>query len=210
MDPIACAVVAGTVYLGYRWYQQISPPVSVSVQPVALADRKFDPAYTFSLGDNVETITSNVLLANKPQLIEAIKYTHDNYGICTNTNSYLFYYCDVPLLKMVRDVEASHHIVTRIPAKLSNKEFTIVYDKNYSFEHRVPNTYEIRLTPTGGIDITKNPQLYNYPTIKHFCESGRSFIGVSEIIFTYYNIPLIKLTIIGQEQESRSLIMDLA
>lgn len=219
MDYVFASVMGGLLaYSGVKLYKQLFPPADIFVQPKSMLDSQVNPVYTFQLSRNpdksvnIEQITSNVILANKTELVNAIKYTLTEYGKFSDVNSYIFYYGELPLLKLISDEQFETNVISRIPRSSSNGGFKIVFDKNYHFDGRIPDTYDLSLTPEGFLDISNHLTLYNYPTIikSIASESGNFFFGVSEIIFTYYNIPLFRLRIIGQEDESRSLTMDLA
>ena len=91
-----------------------------------------------------------------------------------------------------------------------NRKFELVANKDYHFEGPISETCNISLTSDGFFD-DEHPELFNYPDIIKFIKSRSGvFFGISEIIFTYYNIPIVRLNILGQEDEPRSLTMDLA
>ena len=121
MDLFSYAIVVCMIYGAYKLYKQIYAPMNISVQPVSMLDSQITPVYTFPVSKNrdgsvnIEHVTLNIILADKPKLLEAIKYTLDQYGACTNVNSYLFYYGDVLLVKLMCDENGNFNAINRLP-----------------------------------------------------------------------------------------------
>jgi hypothetical protein len=162
MDPISTVLAGCAVYGGYRAYKFLSSP-TYHCFPQDVSKLQGTPVYTFELirgGDgtlNSEQITSNVILADKSELIDAIKFALTEYGSCTNMNSLVFYYGEIPLVKLVDRHEALTNVIVRLPRKQwSSDEFKIVTNKQYNFEGSIPETYDVALSLDGSLDISKH------------------------------------------------------
>lgn len=221
MDPITTVLAGCMAYGGYKLYKLFSSPIYYSYSQDA-SNLEGNPVYTFDViraedGTlNVDQITSNVILANKHQLVDAIKFAITEYGLFRNINSFVFYYGEIALVKLVVSDNATTNFIVRLPRNRShdNKSFTIVSNKQYNFEcpssYTIPEIYHASLNVDGTLNIS-NSMLYNYPNIIHvLSNTGHTFSNISEIIFTYYNIPIIKVNINDQEAISTSLVMDVS
>lgn len=213
---VGCGFVA-CVFYSYKSYKksfetiEIYSPAYVFIQEVILSNRKINPCYTFDLSHNeynIEDIISNDLLKGKLQLLETIKYTHQKYETCTDVNSYIFYFSGIPILKIIFNENYKFNIISQIKVNTCKTSVNMVYKNNYQFDISIPYSEDIYLTPDGYININKNLLLYNYEIINEICRSQMTFFGIRNIIFTYYNIPLIKLNIIDQQCASKTLIID--
>jgi hypothetical protein len=218
MDPIATLLAGCVVYGGYKLYKLLSSP-SYHCFLEEGWELEGTPVYTFELiktikgTTDIEQITSNVILKNKTKLVEAIKFALTEYGSCTSINSFVFYYDEIPLVQLIVSSKASTNVLVRLPRNPSwtSKRFTIVNNKQYNFEGPIPETYDVSLTKKATLNISKHIGLYNYPIfVDELKKEHYTFAGVSEIVFTYYNIPIVKLNILGQEDKLSSLVMDLA
>jgi hypothetical protein len=217
MDPIATVLAGCVAYGGYKLYKILSSPI-YHCFPQEVSKLQGTPVYTFELMSSkdgtldIEQITSNVILANKPRLIDAITFALTEYGSCIGVNSFVFYYGEIPLVKLVVSPKALTNTIVRLPRQPSwdSKRFTMVTNKQYNFEGPIPETYDMSLSVDGTLDISKHLSLYNYPiVVDELTKKKPTFVGVSELIFTYYNIPIVKINVLGQSQ-SVSLVMDLA
>jgi hypothetical protein len=214
MDPISTVVLGCLAYGGYKLYTYASSPIyHYFAQPVSQLEGT--PVYNFDLTRapdgylNINGLTSNAILSNKPQLVDAIKVIVPKYQNCNDINSFVFYYGEIPLLKLGLSKTALTNVIVRLPPQPSSGSFTIFNHKQYHFEGPIQKTYDVDLKSDGSLDISKHLILHNYPLIVEAVNKA-TFVGVSEVIFTYYNIPLIKLNINGQEDKLFSVVMDLA
>jgi hypothetical protein len=217
MDPVTIVLAGCMAYGGYSLYKSYTSPF----YSFYVKDVKDDNAHTVHTFKalrtpegtlNIDQITSDVILINKPKLVDTVKCALSEYGQCSGLNSFLFYYGEVPVLKIVIDNNASKNVIVRLSRTqswFSNRKFTIITNKQYNFESPISETCDVVLSENGSLEIS--PYIYNYPIIVHeTTKSKHNFSHVSELIFTYYNIPVIRLKITGQEDQAQSLVMDMA
>lgn len=219
MDPITTVFAGCIVYGGYKLYKFLSSPIYHCFTQNA-STLEGTPVYAFQAIKsedgtlNIDHITSNVILADKPRLVEAIEFALTKYGTCTNVNSFVFYYGEILLVKLIVDSEASTNVIVRLPRtrnSCGSKRFTVITNKQYHFESPISETYDVALNKDGTLDISKHMGLFNYLNIvDELMKKDHTFACVSEIIFTYYNIPIVKINIQGHENMYSSVVMDLA